>query len=245
MAKTKPRSTSDSRAMENHGSMRQLVRAVSVEDGRGRAVAGGAGPADQRDRHPGAVGRGGPLAVLLVVGRVVAAQHRPLLAQHQVAGAQVVVVDAVRGDQRRVAAAGSSRRVVLRVGVQPDGVERLGKVDVVRRRRRPADRSPVSPSRRSDDHDVAGERVDLEQPGAGRRAGSVRARRPGCRPWSRRARSPRRRRCAGSGTGPRRSGRARPRTRRPAGAARPRRARSSGGRPGWRTPRWSPCCAGR
>ena len=80
-----------------------LVRPVAVEEAWRGPVAGDAVAAHERDGDPRAVVRGGPLSRRVVVGRVVAAEHRLLLAQDERARRELVVVHGGWGDERFVA----------------------------------------------------------------------------------------------------------------------------------------------
>ena len=77
----------------------RLVGAVAVQQRRRRV--GQAGAVDDRDRHPRAVGRDGPVAALDVLVGVVVAEHRLFTQQRALAGGEVDVIDAHRGDERR------------------------------------------------------------------------------------------------------------------------------------------------
>lgn len=117
--------------------------------------------------------------MLLVVGRVVAAEHRPLLQQDQLVRGQVVVVDAGRRDHARVPEPQPPGRE-LRVPRRRHVVQRLGELDLVRPRprRRLGARPPVvlrdlvrqdaqpgeTVAPEVDDR-MPLERVDLQQPG--------------------------------------------------------------------------------
>ena len=148
---------------------RDLVAAVAVEDERGPAVARRARPADQRDRHAGAVRRGGPQPVLLVLGRVVLGparqrQHRAAPQQGQLTGLGVAVVHRVGRDQGAVAEP-VGPRAVLRVRPRRDPVDRLGEGDLVLAAVGPQHPQPGQPVFAQVNNEVVSERVHAEQPG--------------------------------------------------------------------------------
>ena len=146
---------------------RDLVAAVAVQQERRAAIAGSPLAAHQRDRDPGAVGGGRPLAVLLVVAGTVLLpagqrQHRLALEQGELAGGHVAVVDRVRRDQRDVAEP-QRARVVLRIAAGERGEDRLGERDLVLAAATGEDPHAGEPVPAERHRQVIGERVHVEQ----------------------------------------------------------------------------------
>ena len=134
MANVTPRSSRESRAAENDWIDADLVGAVAVEQQRRRSGAGRPvellPTRDERDRDPRTVRGGRPDTPLLVVGGVVATQHRLALEQPEPVVRDDVVEDGC-GRHERAEGEAQGRLAPLRVAADAGCEEGLVEVDLL------------------------------------------------------------------------------------------------------------------